>query len=101
MLENLALNHLDKLATNAIIYKWWLRKDPRWKGLAQRAVTIGSSFAARLLLYEELNTLGKAPDQSNVAVQIQLAALGDPAAFYQRWDASIAQANASLKITRH
>lgn len=38
--------------------------------------------------------------QSNVAVQIQLAALGDPAAFYRRWDASIAQANDSLKINR-
>lgn len=29
--------------------------------------------------------------QSNVAVQIQLATLGDPSAFYQRWNASLAQ----------
>lgn len=48
-LEDLALNHADKLATNAIIYKWWLRKDARWKDLAQEAVTAGSSFAARYM----------------------------------------------------
>jgi hypothetical protein len=31
--------------------------------------------------------------QTNIAVQVQLAALGDPAAFYRRWDASIEAAS--------
>jgi hypothetical protein len=62
-LERLAFERpIDKTALNAIIYKWWLRKDPRWKEVAQDASYTGSSFAARLLLNEELNTFGKRPD---------------------------------------
>jgi hypothetical protein len=52
----------DKTALNALIYKWWLRNDPRWKENAQMAANSGSTFAARLLLNEELNTFGKPID---------------------------------------
>jgi hypothetical protein len=61
-LERLSEKPRDKTAYNALIYKWWLRKDPRWKEHAQMAAYAGSSFAARLLLHDELNTLGKRPD---------------------------------------
>jgi hypothetical protein len=50
------------LAFNALIYKWWLRKDPRWKEIAEEAAYSGSSFAARLLLNEELNSIGQRTD---------------------------------------